>query len=645
MNVPLRPRIAARILLALVALTLVLVSVGCQPATPGPDAGPRATEQARATATAQPTPMPRSTAAPQPTVTPQPTVAPQPTALPQPTVAAPMTVAPGPTSPPRPADQARPRPPLTPRWAYEPWVWEDEENTAEAVRELVEGYQRRNIPVGAVIVDSPWQTNYSTFQFNADYPDPGKLIRDLHARGVKVLLWTTFFVNVSSEDGPERGKAASYDEALRAGYFVDGGKTYEWDKGEGSAIDFFNPDAVAWWYRQMDRAWALGPDGWKVDSHEGNLPDLVQTAAGPKTQREYGTAYYRAFYRYVAERSPEAIITARPYDGGTVYAPVDANPAGWVGDQVPDWGDKGIVEALDNILASAELGYAVLGSDIGGYRPGERYERLFLRWTQLGALSPLMENGGRGEHRPWKIDRDVVGPYRYYARLHHQLVPYLYSAGVEAHLTGQPIIRDVDRQGRQYTLGEDLLVAPIVTREDERDVALPAGSRWHDYWNDDRVVAGPLVERYKATDERIPLFIRGGAIIPMQVDDKETGHGDRGSSGQLTLLVYPDGQSRRTYHLDPERSLALASRRDGGSVTVDIGRHTERYVLRIKEPRGPTTLTVRRDGADATLAPLTSWEAFDRAGEGWFYDAQRRYVWARFATQDTEARLTYTTPG
>ncbi len=647
MKSTLPPRFPARL-----ALMLVLLIVGCGPTLPA-QPEPRATtpppsvEQAPSSATRAPT----SRALAPPTAVPKVgerlsssetrAALPRPQSPPTHTAAAPMPL-------PFPASQAGggPRPPLTPRWAYEPWVWEDEENTAEAVRDLVDGYQRRGIPVGAVIIDSPWQTNYSTFQFNRDYPDPGKLISDLHGRGVKVLLWTTCFVNVSSEDGPERGKAATYDEALARGYFVDGGTVYSWDKGEGSAIDFFNPEAVAWWYAQMDRAWSLGPDGWKVDSHEGNLPDFVQTAAGPKTQGEYGTAYYRAFYRYVAERSPEAIITARPYDGGSVYAPLDVTPAGWVGDQIPDWGPKGIQEALDNILASAELGYAVLGSDIGGYRPGERFVRLFLRWVQLGALSPLMENGGRGEHRPWEIDRDIVDEYRYYARLHHQLVPYLYGAGVEAHQTGRPIIRDVSRAARQYTLGEDLLVAPITTRDDERDVSIPGGARWHDYWDDDRVITGPTVERYRAAVDRIPLYIKAGAMIPMQVADKQTGHGDLGSAGSLTLLVYPshDGESQRTYRPDAQRSVAMSNRRDGTNVTIEIGSHTERYTLRIKESHSPGAVTLRRTGGETALPALASWAEFDGADEGWFYDSPRRYLWARFDTQDSDARLTYNTP-
>lgn len=53
-------------------------------------------------------------------------------------------------------------------------------------------------------------------------------------------------------------------------------------------------------------------------------------------------------------------------------------------------------------------GYANFGSDIGGYRSGDgelgRTKELFIRWAQLGAFSPLMENGGNDEHRPWKFD-------------------------------------------------------------------------------------------------------------------------------------------------------------------------------------------------------------------------------------------------
>ena len=336
---------------------------------------------------------------------------------------------------------------MTPRWAYEPWVWEDEENHADATVSLVDGYRQRDIPVGVVIVDSPWQTNYNTFEMAKEFGDPERSLSRLRDRNVRVLFWATGFINTSSNDGPDPGQSPNFQRRSTAGFLVDGGQTYEWDKGEGAALDFFNPDAVAWWYGEMDKAWALGIDGWKVDSPEGNLPDIVQTAAGPKTNREYGDAYYRAFYAYVAQRR-----SGRDHHGAAVRQRHDLRAASkrtrlaGSATRSRTGARAASSEALDNILASAELGYSMLGSDIGGYRPGERFDRLFVRWTQLGALSPLMENGGRGEHRPWRIDEEIVPTYRYYAKLHQQLVPYLYGLGVEAHLGGEPIIREPDRE-------------------------------------------------------------------------------------------------------------------------------------------------------------------------------------------------------
>ncbi len=535
----------------------------------------------------------------------------------------------------------KPRPPLTPRWAYEPWVWEDEENDADATVALVDGYRERDIPVGVVIIDSPWQTNYNTFEMTKAFGNPEQVFSRLRDRDVRILLWATGFVNTSSIDGPDSGQAPNFQVAYDRRFLVNGGLTYEWDKGEGAAVDFFNPDAVAWWYGEMDKAWAYGIDGWKVDSPEGNLPDMVQTAAGMKTNREYGDAYYRAFYRYVAQRSPEAIITARPYDGGTIYAPVEANPAGWVGDQDPDWGSRGIGEALDNILASAELGYSMLGSDIGGYRPGERFNRLFVRWTQLGALSPLMENGGRGEHRPWRLDEEIVPTYRYYAKLHHQLVPYLYGLGVEAHLGGEPIIRGPDRELLQYRLGEDLLVAPIVTRDDQRRVELPAGSRWHDYWNDQEPIAGGTALQYGAGLDQMPLFVRAGAIIPMQVDDDVTGHGTSSSKGALTLLVYPYGTTQRVLRPDAGRELHVESRREDGTVSITIGASPEPLVLRIKEPGPPSAVSVEAAGSTETLAAVESFARLQQAASGWWHDVDRGYVWARLPASDGETIVRY----
>jgi alpha-glucosidase (family GH31 glycosyl hydrolase) len=285
----------------------------------------------------------------------------------------------------------------------------------------------------------------------------------------------------------------------------------------------------------------------------------------------------------------------------------------------------------------------MIGLDIGGYRRGERSRKLFIRWSQLGALVPLMENGGRGEHRPWVLGEDVLENYRYYAKLHRELVPYLYSAGVDAHIGGPPIIRNANPRLAQYELGQDLLVAPILSEDDSRTVQLPDGSRWHDYWRDDVVHNGGQTLDITAHLMRAPLFIRAGAIIPLEVEDALTRHGGRGSAGSLTLLIYPDGDSTRVYRPGPDQALTFSSRRTSAETTIELDRQTEEYVLRIKESRSPANVQLSREGALTSMPMASSFAEFDGATESAYFDAEHSYLWVRFATRMTGARVTYST--
>ena len=78
--------------------------------------------------------------------------------------------------------------------------------------------------------------------------------------------------------------------------------------------------------------------------------------------------------------------------------------SGWVGDQDPTF--FGLKTALGNMMWSAWYNYTNFGSDIGGYRGGNRTAELFLRWTSVGAFMPLMENGGNNDHTPWHFDNE-----------------------------------------------------------------------------------------------------------------------------------------------------------------------------------------------------------------------------------------------
>src|SRR5687767_12903375 len=202
------------------------------------------------------------------------------------------------------ADDVAPAPLSTPRWAFRPWISKDI-STGDDTRAFVAGFRERGIPVGAVVLDSPWETNYNTFVPDpARYPAFEQLVADLHAEQIRVVLWTTSFVNATSLDLEEggttyEGASPNYQRGVDCRFYVNDGAQYLWWKGIGAALDFSDAEAVGWWHRQQDAVLDLGIDGWKLDFGEQYVTDRpIRTDKGPIDLQAYGEAYYRDFYEY-----------------------------------------------------------------------------------------------------------------------------------------------------------------------------------------------------------------------------------------------------------------------------------------------------------------------------------------------------------
>jgi alpha-glucosidase (family GH31 glycosyl hydrolase) len=414
--------------------------------------------------------------------------------------------------------------PPWPEWAFHHWVWEDE-STQESALALVDDYLARDIPVGAIIIDSPWATGYSTFEWdNTLFPDPQAMIDTLHDQGVRVIVWTVPGINTD--------QTALYEEAAANGWFMagdDGGspKVVDWWKGEGSLIDYFNEDAVDWWHGLIDQTLAYDIDGWKCDGLDFSaiIADYSPGAGREVGRLEYSHAYYRDFFDYTrSQLGEDRLITARPIDnygadlGGDVvaFAPVDINWAGWVGDQDPSF--AGMQAALNNMYWSAEYNYIAFGSDIGGYRddsdlPLGRDKELLIRWAQLGALNPVMENGGAGEHRPWMFDDETTTIYRDFTKLHYALLPYLMAQGDTAFADGESLFSFLSKERFTYLLGSDLLVAPVLEAGGEFVVDFPDGDEWIDLFDSSKVYGGGFTLSDSVSLNRYPVFVRANSDI------------------------------------------------------------------------------------------------------------------------------------
>ncbi|SDH84070.1 TIM-barrel domain-containing protein [Nonomuraea jiangxiensis] len=462
------------------------------------------------------------------------------------------------------------RPALPPKWAFGTWISSGFcVDSQERVLARARTIRERGIPCDVLHLDTYWQTagHWSDLRWDpVNFPDPEGMLAELAGMGFQVCLWMNPYVSHLS---PDFGAAAD------AGYFLKNkaGETYVADCWHGSfppcgIVDLTNPAAVEWFQGLLRGLLRQGVAAFKTDFAEGVPSDAVASngMTGTDLHNVYTLLFNDAVAAVTREVNGHDLVWARSsFLGGQRHS------AQWSGDTYTSYAAMG--STLRGGLAHGLSGVPFWSHDAGGFT-GRPTDDLYVRWTQFGALSPLLRLHGTTTREPWEfpaVEEMAVQALR----LRYRLMPYLYSAAVEAARTGAPMLRAlcVDhpddpvawQADLQYLLGRDLLVAPMTAPEGVRRVYLPRGE-WADYWTGE-VLAGPCYVEVAKPLDQIPLFVRYGALIPVtpaghQLDTVDV-------PAEIALVAFGGGDGTVEIHDADGVTVAVASR-DGDVLRVAV---------------------------------------------------------------------------
>lgn len=323
----------------------------------------------------------------------------------------------------------------------------------------------------------------------------------------------------------------------------------------------------------------------------------------------------------------------------------------WSGDQSGSW--EYIRWQIPTYAGATMSGLAYTTGDVDGIFGGsaKTYAR-DLQWKSFLPVTMTMDGWAATDKQPFRHGEPYTSINRKYLKLHESLLPYFYSYGHEATKTGVGAVRPLaleypddpkaatDAAKYEFLAGEDFLVAPVYKDTTVRDgIYLPKGT-WTDYWSG-RTYQGPTtVDNYSAPLDTLPLFVKGGATVPMWPGIRS--YKDRTATSPLAWDIYPQGRSsfelyeddgETRQHRDGEyatqRADVEAPRSGAGDVRVRIGASQGEFSG--KQTKRPYAFTLHTGDAPSRvelggdkLPRLTSKEAYEKAAQGWFYDRDDR---------------------
>jgi len=529
--------------------------------------------------------------------------------------------------------------PLPPRYVFGAWWSRYWAYTADELRRLVREFAENDVPLDVLVIDMDWHLDgWTGYTWNPEsFPDPNGFLDWTRQQGLKVTL------NLHPADGVASHEAA-FDAMCRA---------LGRDPAETQRIPFdcTDRDFVDVYFRILHHPFEMaGVDFWWIDWQQGEQTAI--TGLDPLWWLNH--LHWSDMARREDRTGRRPLIFSRWGGLGNHRYQI-----GFSGDTFCNWPSLAFQPYFT--ATAGNVGFAYWSHDIGGHQPGPVEPELYARWIQYGVFSPVLRThttkNPEAERRIWAFPRRVFEAGRAAYHLRYALIPYIYTAARQCYDTGMPLCRplyyhwpdlnEAYARTDHYMFGDDLLVAPVVEPASpisgcaQREIWLPPGT-WSN-WFTGEVHTGPTVVRRLVPLNEIPVFLRGGAIIPtsprMQRSDARPV-----DPLILNLFAGSDAGETRIYEDDgisPDYESGAAAwtpvryRRDGDRLDVTIGPaeggydgmpEARQYELRVIDSVPPASVAV--DGEP--VAYLTK-----PSGTYWWYDQRQLAVVVWVAARPT----------
>ena len=534
---------------------------------------------------------------------------------------------------------------------------------------VVSDIQKIGFPIDGVVLDLYWQVDTTSQMGNLEWylprwPKPEEMTRQLLDRGVHTVVISEPYVT---------SRSYNYKYLKERDWLADDSvEQMAWLEADPvGMIDITNPDAAAWMWKRYQRAAEQGVTGWWLDLGEPEKDDTTThytLGNREEVHNEYASRWMDMLYSGTRREFPSfrpVLMTRSGTSGMQRYGVMP-----WTGDIARSW--AGLHAQIPAMINTGMSGVAYMGSDVGGFASdGTANPRLYLRWVEQAVFGGMLRTHSAVLPEPYHECYDSIrDDVRRFVHLHYKYLPYTYNLSYENATCGLPPARPVSFYHPtsetaditdEYLYGRDILVAPVVTAAEERDIIFPEG-RWIDMNDYSRVYeGGSKLSAYPAPLGLLPHFGRMGSFIPCYGQDVFTNTRDidvtrytitylrdeSSPSSPVSGYIFEDdhvsptsladGAWRITHIRAAQESkghvITLTDEGNGyagmpqcRTMTFDIPRWTT--------PVKRVTVRMRDGGRQCRLPEADSAENLEDAQSGgWYYDATRQKLSVKASMQ------------